>query len=112
MDAAELRSEKYSDYEFALDVNMFHYHYHYHYHQDKDKEILKQIQHEIKRNPHSTFYITKEVEGVDSVHRNNKILVPKILQERVTNWYHSILVNPRCDRMEDNIRSLYTWKGL
>ena len=37
MDAAELISERYSNCEFAIDVNIFHYH------QDKDKEILTQI---------------------------------------------------------------------
>ena len=77
MDAAELISEKYSGSEFTLDVNMFHYH------QDKDKEILKQVRNKIRKNPHSTLYTTKEVEGIDFVHKNNKILVPKILQERV-----------------------------
>ena len=102
MDAAELISEKYSDCEFALNVNMFYYH------QDKDKEILKQVQTKIRKNPHSTLYTTKEVKGVDLVHKNNKILVQKILEEQVINWHHSILVHPRCDRMEDSIRSLYT----
>ena len=100
MNAAELISEKYSDCAFALDVNMFHYY------QDKNKEILKQVQNEIRKNPHSTFYTTKEVEGVDLVHKNNKILVPKILQEQVMNWYHSILVHSGCDCMEDSIHSL------
>ena len=56
MDAAELISERYSDCEFALNVNMFHYH------QDKDKVMLKQIPKEIKKNPNSTLYTTKEVE--------------------------------------------------
>ena len=69
MDAAELKRKKYSDCEFSLNVNMFHYH------QDKDKEILKQVQNEIRKNPYSTLYTTKEVEGVDLVHKNNKILV-------------------------------------
>ena len=106
MDVAELINERYSNCEFALDVNMFNYH------QQKDKEIQTQIEKEIKEYPNSTLYTTKEVEEVELMHKNNKILVPIILQERVMNWYHSILMHIDCNSMEDSIRSLYTWKGL
>ena len=106
IDAAELISGKCSDCEFALDVNIFHYH------QDKDKEILKQVQNKIRKNSHSIIYTTKEVEGVDLVHKNNEIRLSKILKERVMYWYHSILVHPGWDCMEDSIRSLYTWKDF
>ena len=46
------------------------------------------------------------------IHYDNKILVPPSLKEGVMSWYHDMLVHPGKDRMENSIRSLYSWQGL
>ena len=77
------------------------------------KKVLQTIVNkELKKHHNGTKYTTKEVEGVYLIHENNKILVPSTLQERVMEWYHTILVHPGEKRMEESIRSIYTWKVL
>ena len=41
------------------------------------------IKEELKQRPNGSVYTTKEVEGVYLTHKNNKIIVPPTLQERV-----------------------------
>ena len=57
-------------------------------------------------------YTTKEVEGVYLIHKHNKIIVLATLQEKVMEWYHTILVHPGKKQMEESIQSIYTWRGL
>ena len=58
LDAAEYINNQHNDYGFALDVRMFKQHQH------QDKELQKQIVMELKKDPYSTQYTTKEVEGI------------------------------------------------
>ena len=44
--------------------------------------------------------------------QNEKIVVPKILQTKVVDWYHDMLCHPGETRMEESIRHHLTWKGL
>ena len=81
-------------------------------HQQEDDVLQDTIKNELKRHPEGTLYTTKEVEGVYLLHKNNKIIVPPTLQERVIEWYHTILVHLGEKRMEESIRSIYTWTGL
>ena len=63
IDAAKLISERHSYCEFTLNINTFNYC------QQKFKEIQTQIEKEIKKKSNSTLYTTKEVEGVDLIHK-------------------------------------------
>ena len=63
-------------------------------HQQQDKVLQILIKEELNKHPNGTLYTTKEVEGVYLIHKNNKIIVPQTLQERVMEWYHTILVHP------------------
>ena len=101
LDASEFIDARFNNCEFALDVRMFEQH------QQQDKVLQTIVKKELERHPNGTKYTTKEVEGVYLIHKNNKIIVPTTLQERVMEWYHTILVQ----RMEESIRSVYTWKG-
>ena len=102
-DATSYIADAYN-YEFALDVRMFQEH------QKKDKRIIKQA--ELALNNKTSIISLKEVEGVDLVHKNNKIIVPDTLKDRVMDWYHDVLVHPGMTRMEASISSVYTWVGL
>ena len=79
MDAAELISERYRYCEFALNVNMFNYHQ-----QQKQRDTNTNRKRD-QKHPNSTLYTTKEIEGVNLIHKNNKIRVSTLLQERVMN---------------------------
>ena len=48
---------------------------------------------EIKMDPHSTQYTTKEVEDVNLIHTNKEILVLTTLKISVIDWHHNTLVN-------------------
>ena len=63
-------------------------------HQKQDKVLQTIVNEELEKHLNGTTYTTKEVEGVYLIHMNNKILVPATLQERVLDWYHTILVHP------------------
>tara|TARA_B110001450_G_C17424255_1_gene401168 strand:- start:58 stop:633 length:576 start_codon:yes stop_codon:yes gene_type:complete len=89
------------NYEFALDVKMFQEH------QKKDKRIKKQAA-ELALNTQTTFISLKDVEGVKLVHKNNKIVAPDTLKDRVIDWYHDVLVHPGMTKMEASINSVYT----
>ena len=43
---------------------------------------------------------------------NSKIIIPKNLQKKVTEWYHKVLCHPRETRIELTINQHLTWKGL
>ena len=106
LDTSEFIDARFDNCEFALDVCMFNKH------QQEDNELQNTVKNELKRHPEGTLYTTKEVEGVYLLHKNNKIIVPPTLQERVMEWYHTILVHPEKKYMEESIQSIYTWTGL
>ena len=43
---------------------------------------------------------------------NNRIVIPKSLQENVLEWYHYILVHPGRDRTLKTISQHFYWKGM
>jgi len=62
------------------------------------------------------LYIKKPCMFSDSTHKlitkNNKIYVPKALQQKCAKWYHSTLMHPGEKRLELTIAQHYTWIGL
>ena len=44
--------------------------------------------------------------------KNKKIVVPKVLQERIVQWYHTYLSHPGINRTEMTIRQHFNWKNL
>jgi hypothetical protein len=83
---------------FALDVKMIQEH------QQNDKYVRGQAK--LALNNQTTLINLKDVEGVELVHKNNKILVPETLKERVIDWYHDVLARPGMARMELSISSV------
>ena len=54
----------------------------------------------------------QSVEGIELVHKNNRILVPQSKQQSVLDWYHDILIHPGEKRMIKTIELVFTWSGL
>ena len=59
-----------------------------------------------------SFFSTKEVEGVELIHYNNKICVPETLVTGVMEHYHEHLCHPGQQRMERSISAIYTWPKM
>ena len=79
--------------------------------QMNDEKLVSDVQKHIK-NFGSLRYTYKNVEGADVIHDNNKILVPASARERITLWYHEILVHPGGARLFETMNNVFTWKGM
>ena len=77
--------------------------------QQKDKSLLETA----KKN--NQFKI-KKIEGVEKIYSlicfNNKIVVPKDLQKRMVQWYHTTLNYLGESRIELTISQHFYWKSL
>ena len=59
----------------------------------------------------SGFHITT-LDGVETVMYENKLYVPKILRQKVVEWYHFYLNHPGSDRLYKTISGICYWKGM
>ena len=77
--------------------------------QKKDPSLLKKA----AENPD---YHLKIVHGggksYDLICHNDKIVVPKPLQQKIVTWYHTLLCHPGETRTEQTLRQHFTWKNL
>ena len=73
-------------------------------HQVKDKNLLQRVK--LAKTKEVLFFSTKEVEGVELIHYNNKICVPETLVKRVMEHYHEHLCHPGQQRMERSISAI------
>ena len=76
--------------------------------QQKDQEMVKALR--------AGQYQTKTFRGGGKeyllITQDGKIVVPKVLQQYVLNWYHTYLLHPGANRTEECIRQHLTWPGL
>ncbi|HEY9299078.1 MAG TPA: integrase zinc binding domain-containing protein, partial [Phormidium sp.] len=78
--------------------------------QQKDKELLKGA-----KSVDSNYKLQAFCGGGKSrtlICHNGKIVVPKSLQHRVVDWYHTILSHPGMTRTEETIKQHFWWKNL
>ena len=78
------------------------------HYQRKDKDIPKKLK--------NNTYHTKDFRGGGKVRmlicHDDKIVVPKILQKYVVQWYHNYLLHPGAVRTEETIRQHLYWPDL
>jgi hypothetical protein len=64
----------------------------------------------------NTSYKTKQFKHADStfdlITKDDKIAVPKSLQRKAVEWYHSLLMHPGETRTELTIAQHFYWKGM
>ena len=48
----------------------------------------------------------------DPVTKQERIIVPKSLQNRLMQWYHTMLVHPGSDRLFNTLHQHYTWPNM
>jgi transposase InsO family protein len=90
----------------------------------KEKELEKfpmrpkLIQHEQKRDKYCQQLVennkasTVTLEGIELLAIEKRIIVPKVLRERILAWYHLYLAHPGRTRMEETIKQIFTWKNM
>jgi hypothetical protein len=93
-----------ADKQYPSDVSLF----------KTNQNLDTKLQTKVKANQKwdNDRFTIKEVEGVELIHNNGKILIPQQFWETVLEWYHLLLVHPGEKRMEATIRLDYTWSGM
>ena len=74
-------------------------------HQEKDKKLQKSLQEQ-------EDYKIKKIEGQEVILYKKKIYIPKTLQYRVMDWYHTYLVHPGSTRMLKSMQTILHWHGI
>jgi hypothetical protein len=74
-------------------------------HQKKDEQLMRKAQ-------EKDTYSLVDLEGVNLIAENGKVVVPETLQDRLVDTYHELLQHPGMTRMEATIRHVFEWKGL
>ena len=54
----------------------------------------------------------QKVEDITCLCDNNRMIIPKPLQKRATQWYHHYLQHPGHTRLEETINATMYWKGM
>jgi hypothetical protein len=87
--------------------------------QRKDTQLLKKLKRTIDSNTstdHTSNYHTKSFRGggkeIDLICREDKIVIPKVLQKYVLHWYHTYLLHPGSDRTELTIKQHLYWNNM
>jgi transposase InsO family protein len=78
--------------------------------QSTDKAILKEIHKSQSR--YNILPFTAAGKEVEIICRDNKIVVPKALQQRTVNWYHHFLGHPGINRTEETIAQHLYWPKM
>ena len=77
--------------------------------QQQDKDLIKLAKSNKEYNVKSYTVAGKEILLLTY---QGKIVIPKLLQKQITQWYHVQLCHPGKTRTEQTIRMNFTWKGL
>ena len=80
-------------------------------HQKEYKELLQSAEANVNNNYHFKTFRGGE-KKYPLLCYTGKILIPKTLQKRIVEWYHTTLLHPGETRTEMTIRQHFTWKGL
>ena len=57
-------------------------------------------------------FTRKEINGIELIHENDRVLVPMAARERLINWYHMTLVHPGIDKQLNTMKSVFTWPKM
>ena len=84
-------------------------------HQDDDKTLMHLLKKDKRfhlKNFHGAGLLGIQGAEWELLCYNNRIVIPKSLQENVLEWYHYILVHPGRDRTLKTISQHFYWKGM
>ena len=92
---------------FAIDADTFPLAYDTIAEAQQEDETLQDIVDE-----HPDHYERRIIQQNLLIFRDNKIVVPQVLQSYLIDWYHSTLLHPGIDRLKASIKQHFTWKNL
>ena len=78
--------------------------------QEQDKSLMEKLTHDNKYR--LTSFHGGENKEIDLITKDEKIVIPEALQERIVQWYHTFLCHPGENRTELSIRQHFTFKGM
>ena len=114
----EILSESYGLDELEPDTFPLTYEYIDKY-QRKDSALMGKLKSSLLNNANNnrlTGYYSKSFRGggkeIELICYNGKIVIPKILQNYVLNWYHTYLLHPGSTRTEETIKQHFYWQNL
>ena len=84
-------------------------------HQDTEKCVDKLLGTDKRyhlKNFHGAGHIGLNGTNIELLCYSDKIVVPKVLQPKILEWYHYLLVHPGRDRTFRTISQHFYWKGL
>lgn len=64
------------------------------------------------KNFRKTGFLGTQATGVNLLCYSNRIVNPKVLQAKILEWYHHLLVHPGEDRTLKSIQQHFYWKGM
>lgn len=76
-----------------------------------NEQLLSIVQKHIDENNNDSIYTYKDIEDIELICKANYILVPKVKQQDLLDWYHKILVYPGEHRMIESTKLLFTWSS-
>ena len=84
-------------------------------HQDSEKCVEKML-HKDKRfhvkNFRKAGFLETQATEINLLCYSDRIVVPKVLQAKILEWYHHLLVHPGRDRTLKSIQQHFYWKGM
>ena len=78
--------------------------------QQNDRAFNDEVEKLLQRDPDR--FTRKEIDGIELIHDNDRVLVPMAARERLINWYHMILVHPGIDKQLNTMKSVFTWPKM
>ena len=73
-----------------------------------DDILMTKVENHITLNGASLSYTYKNVEGIELIQKNNRIIVPQSKQQSMLDWYHNILIHPGEKRMIETVKLGFT----
>jgi len=81
--------------------------------QRRDHKLKKYLKSTLRVNENDKFHSLKIFDETNLVvYKNNLIVVPKVLQSKIIQWYHHYLLHPGHTRLEETIALTMYWQSL
>ena len=81
--------------------------------QRRDRKLKKYFKSTLRANEKDKFHSLKVIDETNLVvYKNDKIVVPQVLQSKIIQWYHHYLLHPGHTRLEETIAQTMYWRSL
>ena len=78
--------------------------------QHNNRAFNDEVEKLLRQNPDR--FTQMEIDGIELIHENDRVLVPVAARERLINWYHETLVHPGIDKQLNTMKSVFTWPKM